>query len=579
MYEKLVVLLLTPWALGPIVILGIVSYFYIKDRGQTQHSIMRTHPLLGRLRYFFEFVGKPFRQYWFLNDKEGRPIDRDTAETIAKASKYGQTIRSFGSVKDFDKADFYISNSMFPKNIDELNVDNSKKMYTYQYKILKEGEFSRKEKRFSTEISPWLLKESDQVVIGEKSLNPYKVRGLIGISAMSFGALSSPAVRSLAQGVAISGGSWMNTGEGSISQYHLSKMYEKGDVSPSSEIEKRIFKLVKEKRLISNFGIEEKIGEKARKDIKAMVKKGILKETSTDLIFQIGSGLYGARDRNSEAPLFSEKEFLKNALRPEVKAIELKLAQGAKVKGGHIEAEKVTEEIAEIRGVQPFKTIESPNRFNTFHDVPTMVGFVEELKRLSEKPVGIKVVIGDESTLVDLAKYMKETGLGPDFITVDGGNGGTGATYQEMADSLGLPVYSAVAIAHKTLLEQGVRSRVVIIASGMLATADKMAIALSLGADLINVARAAMNTIGCINAMKCHTNECPVGVTSHKKELQRGIVVEEKRFRTANYLTTMRKGLFMLAASCGLDSPAEFSHENIVFKDTSGKTTKPDKIF
>src|SRR5699024_10147739 len=168
--------------------------------------------------------------------------------------------------------------------------------------------------------------------------------------------------------------------------------------------------------------------------------------------------------------------------------------------------------------------------------------------------IGIKVVAGEPDSFEELARYMKETGKHPDFISIDGAEGGPGATYQEMADRLGLPVFSGLYVLDQTLRKYGVRDNVKIIASGMILTADKMAIALSLGADLIYVARAAMNTVACINAAKCHTNLCPVGVTSHLPHLESGLVVEEKRFRTANYLRTMREGLFMLGASCGIDS-------------------------
>src|SRR5699024_5386302 len=174
---------------------------------------------------------------------------------------------------------------------------------------------------------------------------------------------------------------------------------------------------------------------------------------------------------------------------------------------------------------------------------------------------------------------MRETGKHPDFIARDGAEGGTGATYQEMADGLGLPIFSGVHILHNTLLRHGVRNNVKIFASGMLATADKMAIALSLGADFIYVARAAMNTVGCINAAKCHTNLCPVGITSHLPHLEKGLVVEEKRFRTANYLRTMREGLFMLGASCGIDSPTKFTHQHIALRESNNNVRKMQSFY
>src|SRR5690625_4635520 len=207
-------------------LIALIIFFYLKDKFQNQHSILKTHPLLCRLRYMFEMVGPEFRQYWFLNDKEGKPVDRDTQETIAKAGKYANTVIGFGSKKDFSITDFYLTNSMFPLNVDELKVDNKKPIQTYTYEILNETLIKRKERRNQVQIKPWHLPEDEQIIIGPNREQPFRVKGLIGVSAMSFGALSRSAVKALAQGVAISGGSYMNTGEGGISIYYLSKIYD-----------------------------------------------------------------------------------------------------------------------------------------------------------------------------------------------------------------------------------------------------------------------------------------------------------------------------------------------------------------
>lgn len=547
---------------------------YFKDKFQNQHSILKTHPILGRLRYVFEMVGPEFRQYWFLNDKEGRPINRSTQETIAKAGKYGNTVIGFGSTKDFSKSDFYLSNSMFPKNVQELEVDNSKKTQTYIYEILDESLTARKEKRHLTTLNPWHLTDDNAVVIGPKTKSPFIVKGLVGVSAMSYGALSKSAVKALAQGVAISGGSFMNTGEGGISPYHLSKIYEvnKGE-PPTNEKERIVYEYVKRKPNTSNFRLIEKFGEDSKLMVASLVEKGLLVEKHTDLIFQVGSGLFGARKDGT----YCEESFMKNAMKQEVKAIEIKMAQGAKVRGGKLPKEKITSEIAEIRGVEMGKDIESPNRFPLFSNIEELFGLIKNWQTLTGKPVGIKVVAGSELSFEELAAYMAKTGEGPNFISIDGGEGGTGATYQEMADSLGLPIYSGLQILDKTLRKHNVRDRVIIISSGMLATADKMCIALSMGADLIYIARAAMNTIGCINSEKCFSNFCPTGVTSHLPHLEKGLVVQEKRFRTANYLTTMRQGMFMLGASCGIESPTKFSKEHITYRQANSETMRMDK--
>lgn len=554
----------------------LLVFLYLKDKYQTQHSILKTHPVLGRLRYVFEMVGPEFRQYWFLNDKEGKPVNRDTQETIARAGKYANTVIGFGSKKDFEITDFYLTNSMFPLNTDELSVDHSQQMQSYTYQIMNESLLSRKEKRNQVTLNPWHLTESNQVTIGPERKNPFHVKGMLGISAMSYGALSASAVRALAQGVAISGGSFMNTGEGGISPHHLSRVYEVKDTDMPSfdRLSEKIVNFVAENPNSSHFDLEVHFGKMARSHAESLVEQGVLEGKSANLIFQIGSGLFGAR-KNGQ---YDEEVFLNNASRPEVKAIELKLAQGAKVRGGKLPKEKITEEIAEIRGIEMGKDIESPNRFPLFHDMDGLFHWVTHWQDITGKPVGIKVVAGDSDSFEDLARYMQETGQHPDFISIDGAEGGTGATYQEMADRLGLPINSGLYILDQTLRKYGVRDNVKIIASGMLATADKMAVALSLGADLIYVARAAMNTVGCINAAKCNTNLCPVGITSHLPHLEAGVVVEEKRFRTANYLKTMREGLFMLGGSCGIDSPTKFNYRHVAIREENNDVKKMKQV-
>lgn len=553
-------------------IIILVIYLYVKDKYQKQHAILKTHPVLGRIRYILEMVGPEFRQYWFLNDKEEKPIDRDTAQTIAKAGKYANTVMGFGSKKDFSITDFYLTNSMFPLNVDELSVDNQTLIQSYTYEILNETITRRKESRNLAFLKPWYLTDENQIVIGAEREKPFYLKGLIGVSAMSYGALSKSAVKALAQGVAISGGSFMNTGEGGISPYHLSRVYEviDQDKPVKDRLSEKIVLFLLENPNSSNFDLEERFGKVVMSHVQELVDQGVLKEKKPDLIFQVGSGLFGARKDGK----YCEETFLSNALRPEVKAIELKLAQGAKVRGGKLPKEKITKEIAEIRGVEMGKDVESPNRFPLFSDIDGLFHWVTHWQKITGKPVGIKVVAGDNNSFEQLARYMADTGKHPDFISIDGAEGGTGATYQEMADRLGLPIFSGIHILHETLEKYQVRDKVKIFASGMLATADKMAIALSLGADVIYVARAAMNTIGCINAAKCHTNHCPVGVTSHLPHLEAGLVVQEKRFRTANYLRTMREGLFMLGASCGIDSPSKFSKQHIAIREANNDVRK-----
>ncbi|MBO8172380.1 MAG: FMN-binding glutamate synthase family protein [Bacillaceae bacterium] len=493
--------------------------FYIYDRRQKQHSVLRNYPLLGRIRYFFEMIGPELRQYFFDHDLAGKPFSRVDFQSIVLASKYLKTIIGFGSRRDFEKEGYYLKNVFFPKQEHELKVDHSQKVSTLTYRS-RESLISRKDTPVMEETSTWLLDDDDAVVIGETCRHPFVLKGLIGMSGMSYGALGERAISALSLGLADAGGTWMNTGEGGLSPHHL-----KGNV---------------------------------------------------DLIFQIGPGLFGVRDEEGN---FSWDELKKKAENPRVRAFELKLGQGAKIRGGHVEGKKVTPEIARIRGVKPYQTIDSPNRFKEFDDIPSMLEFIEKIREVTGKPVGIKIVIGDQKEFEALTVQMKAYGKHPDFITVDGGEGGTGATYIEMADSVGLPVKSALMIAHSVLKKYGLRRQIKIIASGKLFTADRIAVALGMGADLVNIARGFMISIGCISAQKCHTNECPVGVATTDPNLQKALVIEEKRYRVLNYLITLRKGLYMLAAAAGLDSPVNFSTGHVIYKDGMGRSLSLEEIY
>jgi glutamate synthase domain-containing protein 2 len=207
-----------------------------------------------------------------------------------------------------------------------------------------------------------------------------------------------------------------------------------------------------------------------------------------------------------------------------------------------------------------------------------MFDWIEELRSVGGKPVGMKIVVGDMDALENMISYMKESGKGPDFITVDGGEGGTGATYQELADTVGLPINSALPVVDEMLLQYGIRDRVKLIASGKLITPDKIAIALAMGADLVNIARGMMISVGCIMAQVCHTNTCPAGVATTDKKLQEGLVVDEKMYRVANYIVSLREGLYNLSAAAGIDSPTQFERKHIVHKDELGRVSPVEDL-
>lgn len=502
-------------------IIIVCLYLYFIDRNQKQHPVLRNYPLVGRVRYFLETIGPELRQYLFDGDLEGKPLSRVEYQHIVKQSKYKRDVIGFGSKRDFEKPGYYIRNSMFPKLNEELKMDRNIKVKTNRYLLINEPLFTqRKEKLEQHESLAYLLDDEDAIVIGPNVKYPFVVKGQIGMSAMSYGALGERAITALSEGLAIAKGTWMNTGEGGLSEYHL---------------------------------------------------KG-----GGDVIMQIGPALFGVRDLEGN---FSWDALKEKAEIPQVKAFELKLAQGAKIRGGHIDAEKVSEEIAKIRRVEPYKSIDSPNRFREFHDYPSLFAFIEKIRQFTGKPVGIKVVIGNYEMAEELAMAMKETGMGPDFITIDGGEGGTGASYPELCDSVGLPIKSSLPLLDLALRKYGVRERVKIIASGKLFSADRIAVALAFGADLVNIARGFMITVGCIQALKCQSNACPVGVATTDPELQQALVIDEKKYRTANYLISLREGLFRIAAAVGVESPAHFQKEHVVFKDEKGRVWSFDELY
>ncbi|MCM2534189.1 FMN-binding glutamate synthase family protein [Neobacillus pocheonensis] len=508
----LIIIVFLIFVIIAIALMIFVFYLLVFDRNQKMHSILRNYPGLGRVRYFLEKMGPELRQYWFNSDTEGKPFSRDDYEHIVRSAKYKRDVVGFGSKRNFEEEGFYVRNDMFPKLTEEIKMDQETIALTKRYLLIKDPLFTQREEKWEDEeSSAQLLHDKDAIIIGPNTKYPFVLKGLIGMSAMSYGALGKNAITALSKGLAIAKGTWMNTGEGGLSPYHL--------------------------------------------------------EGGVDIIMQIGPALFGIRDKNGE---IDWDELKRKSEIPQIKAFEIKLAQGAKTRGGHIDAEKVNPEIAEIRKVEPYKSVDSPNRFHQFSDVPSMCDFIEKIRHHTGKPVGMKVVIGGNDSAEELAKYMKETGKGPDFITVDGGEGGTGASYQELIDSVGLPIKSALPILVSTLKKYGVRDRVKIIASGKLFTPDRIAIALAMGADLINIARGFMISVGCIQTLKCHSNACPVGVATTDPDLQKALVIDEKKYRVANYLITLRKGLFRISAAAGLDSPVHFSPKNIMYKDDKG---------
>jgi len=436
------------------------------------------------------------------------------------AGKYLKTLISFGSKRDFEQPGWYLRNALLPVLLDEMAVEREPLIDTRHYVTDEEGLLSRREHIRDHRIHSWRLHEEYSLTLGSDLPQPWRLRGLIGMSAMSYGALGRHAIQAISHGLGQAGASWLNTGEGGLSEHHL-------------------------------------VG-------------------GGDVVFQIGPGLFGVRDEQGE---WSWDRFARQAETPEVRGFELKFHQGAKIRGGHLEGAKVTPEIAAIRGVAPGQSIDSPNRFRMLRTIDEALELCARMRETAGKPVGIKIVVGGPRSADPLAAALARHGPCLDWIAVDGGEGGSGATYQEMADTMGLPIRSGIVELDDSLRRHGVRDRVRIIASGKLVSSDRIALALCLGADAVAVARGLMVSVGCIQAQRCHSNECPVGVATTDERLMQALVVEEKQYRVLNYIVTLRAGLTSLAAASGLVSPTLFERTHAVYRDAFGRVYAGDELF
>jgi glutamate synthase domain-containing protein 2 len=335
---------------------------------------------------------------------------------------------------------------------------------------------------------------------GAHCKKPYEA-SLLNVSAMSFGSLSANAIMALNAG-ARKGNFYHNTGEGGLSPHHL--------------------------------------------------KHG------GDLVWQIGTAYFGCRN---EAGGFDAQEFKKKANYDQVKMIEIKLSQGAKPgHGGVLPAIKNTPEIAKIRGIQPHTEVHSPPGHTHFSDAKGLLEFVKELRGLSGgKPIGFKLCIGNTGEFDELCREMVHTGIKPDFITVDGAEGGTGAAPLEFSDSVGMPLQPALIYVDENLNKHKIRNEIKVIASGKIISSQSIIKMLALGADFCNSARAFMFSVGCIQALRCNTNACPTGVATQNKSLQKGLVTEDKSERVYNFHRNTVKAAMEMLAACGLNSIAEIT--------------------
>jgi glutamate synthase domain-containing protein 2 len=359
-------------------------------------------------------------------------------------------------------------------------------------------------------------------VVGPETRHPYQFNSLINISAMSYGALSKPAVRALSFG-AKAAGCWLNTGEGGLAPYHL--------------------------------------------------------EGGADIVFQIGTAKYGVR---SLAGMLDDAKLAEVAAIAQVRMFELKLSQGAKPgKGGILPGVKVTPEIAKIRGIAPFKDSISPNRHPEIDNVASLLDSIGHIRAVTQKPVGFKAVIGAYGWLETMCREIDRRGLAsaPDFITIDSGDGGTGAAPMPLMDNVGLTIRESLPMVIDILSAHGLRERIKVFCSGKLITPAEVAWAYCVGADSVNSARGFMFALGCIQSLKCNKNTCPTGITTHDPGLQRGLNPMDKSVRVKNYVDKLQKDLNVIAHSCGVAHPRALQRIHCRIVQSNGKSVPLSELY
>ncbi|MFN0182211.1 MAG: FMN-binding glutamate synthase family protein [Aquabacterium sp.] len=445
----------------------------VRDMLQTRHAVLRNYPVIGHLRFLFEWVRPEIRQYFIESDGEAVPFSRQQRSLVYQRAKDDSDKRPFGTRLDVHAAGFeWINHSLAPTELPNHDF---------------------------------------RITIGEGRAQPYSA-SIFNISAMSFGALSANAILAL-NGGAKAGGFAHDTGEGSISVHH--------------------------------------------------------RACGGDLIWEIGSGYFGCRDAGGR---FSEERYVENAREPQVKMIELKLSQGAKPgHGGVLPGPKVTLEIAQARGVPVGTDCISPAAHSAFSTPEGMMHFIERLRELSGgKPTGFKLCIGHPWEWFALVKAMRSTGIVPDFIVVDGAEGGTGAAPLEFTDHVGAPLQEGLLLVHNTLVGMGLRSRIRIGCAGKVVSAFDIARMMALGADWCNSARGFMFALGCIQAQACHTGHCPTGVTTQDPMRQKALVVPDKTQRVTRFHRNTLVALKELVQAAGLAHPRQITAQHIVRRTDDG---------
>ena len=545
----------------------VIIAWYIYDKYvQREHQLLVNYPIIGRLRYFFEEVREPFRQYF---GDENFYESKDKLDWVYKASRDVPNYTSFSPSQPLAKPKFMIKHANIVLNDDEV-----------------ENDF--------------------EVVFGEEREKPFTSKSIIARSAMSDGSISPEGTRAFVQGSFL-GNFPINSGEGGLTSnfFTTHKNYDKSymKIVEGNNFQKRIKNLAK---LFFNDAVALDVYRKLvfKKDLEAetyildkekeqfyrpnwdALLEVFPKEKPSDMpdiIFQISSGLYGARDKNGK---FDEERYKK--VMSFCQMTEIKLAQGAKQTGGKLSGHKVTPAIAYYRNVEAYKDLFSPNRFPFANSIEELFDFIGKLQELSQKPVGIKIVISSKDNIEPYAKEIKRrVDLGikgyPDFITLDSGSGGSATAPLEMMERVGLNIRNSVYLVNKVLIDYNIRHRIKIIAAGKILTPDDIIIVKSLGADFLQIARGFMMSAGCIRARYCSGTtgrECPVGLATQDKSKRRKYFVVKHANYVANYHKNLLKNVKGLLSIMGLKNIKQLDKSRLFFIDKDLKVyDNVDEVF
>lgn len=541
-----------------LVIFIILVNLYIYDKYvQRSSSLLINYPVIARLRYLFELLREPLRQYF---GEETFYSSRDKVDWVYKAAKDVNLFLSFSVSQPYETSRFVIKHSNCVLNDNEINNNFS-------------------------------------VTFGKDCKYPFVTKSVIERSAMSDGALSPEATRAFSN-AALMERFPINTGEGGLtSNYFFShQLNEKSEkymqIINGNSFEKFQYKFLK---FFFNeaFGLRhyrKKVLRNYPQDTFAIDKKNLrfyrvdwdknldvfpdtTPQDMADIVLQIGSGLYGVRDKNGE---FDELRYKK--VMSFCKMTEIKIAQGAKQTGGKIMGSKVTADIAYYRGVEKGKDLISPNRFPYAKTYEELFDFIAKLKNLSQKPVGYKIVVSDikeVQKMVSILKKRSDDGLVlPDFISIDGGDGGSATAPLELMEAVGLNIAYALYIVNKTLKTCGLKDKIKLIASGKILTPDDVAILLCIGADMTAIARGFMMSGGCIRARVCSgagTHKCPVGMATQDKKKRLSYLVNKKAQHIANYHKNLLKSLKTIMAVMGISDVNQMDQDKISYKNNLGE--------